>query len=104
MAKRVCSCHRTQCFQGNSRSDGGRGERKEGRRGKEAKKKQNKKKTTSLLATCHRLHVPCLLVAGCRAESQSEGLNVAPVQTHGGVTAEDETLSDRAAVGATRRP
>lgn len=25
MAKRVCSCHGTQCFQRNSRSEGGRG-------------------------------------------------------------------------------
>lgn len=43
MAKRVYPCHRTQCFQRNSRSDRGRGERKEGRRGEEAKKKKQKR-------------------------------------------------------------
>lgn len=35
---------------------------------------------------------PCLLVAGCHAERGSRRLNVGPVQTYGGVTAEDKTV------------
>lgn len=76
--------------------------------GVEAERGQEKKKEGRVcwphVTVCA---LPCLLVAGCHAERQSQGLKVKPVQMCGGVTAVEESLGNcplHPAPGATRRP